>query len=560
MGIALLLLTLVLPLAACDGLGIIINAAAVYGTDRPAPGGDRPTDPTGPTPDPEATFSGVWITSLGDDRIGPEAGTGNNQYAIRIELRQAGTEITGAGIMIRSQRFGAFAIDNPPVDIRVSGSASGDDAAITISSVVGSDLPFPQEWILRLTGNRIVGVFASTTLSDSLVRSGHTIWYAAANASAADTWVAAFGDATAVASVGREVRTGVVSIARDELGDLTGSGSFIVQSTSASDRKAGTTQDFNVVRGNQTNGDVGFTFGALNLTNREIDWFGFVTDDVLAVAYAQFNADNALTQLGHSPWYRSSAVVPTNINHTWVTSFKDIVISDAALARGRRISDYLVNMTLTAQDGNVITGSGTIKDEGGYFDLDDSTFPDTSELRVENGVIIGSRIALDLVGPQVRMVWDLRLGSGILVGTYEMFNGVGQFISSGAAEWRISTTPNLVGTWAVAYFDTLNTVEPEITQLAIVTIATQDDEGFLSGVGSLRFADTGQRRTFNVLGEVTGIDGQWIWRGADLFGDTTWNIHQAGNVVVGTYTNDTSSGGVESKGHGLWLRANVNQP
>ena len=52
---------------------------------------------------------------------------------------------------------------------------------------------------------------------------------------------------------------------------------------------------------------VGFTFGGADLTDNEMDWFGFHTQGLIVALYTQFNAADILVQNGHATWRQAAA-------------------------------------------------------------------------------------------------------------------------------------------------------------------------------------------------------------------------------------------------------------
>jgi hypothetical protein len=537
--IIFLLLTL-MPLlwAGCDGEGLLVLEQKVTAGDQPPDqdGGGGP----GPAPG-EARFTGTWAASYGDDKATSASPLGTNQFAVRIILRQDNTLLTGSGTMFRIFREGSVAQDE--VALRVSGTASADDATLTLRSTAPGALDNEHVWYLRLAGSRMAGMYAETNISGVLVRSGHALWHRVATAAIDGTWVAGFSDAHATTGLGVEDRTGLLTLARNPDNTLTGLGTFVVQRSGDVPFE----QAFNVTRGAISGSQIGYTFGELDLASGEMDWLGFFAGTLIVNAYGQFNTANELIRFGHATWYRSPDAGPTAVNHEWAVAF-----DDTAAATGLRRSAYLATVSLRAREGGEVTGSGRLLDEG-------SDMPVAQTFQVENATILGSRLRMDLRGPSSVFSWDLRLAGSVMVGSYQQTDRAGLFLSRGTAEWRYLTQPNLVETWAASYFDTYGATGPEITQFALVTVSAQDSGGDLAGVGALRFAGETRRRLFTLSGSVVGQDIEWVWRGADLFGDTVWHIRSAGDYLFGTYTNLNSAGVVESKGHAVWVRTTRTQ-
>lgn len=536
----ILLLALVsLWLTGCDGKGFLLPETSLEAGDRPPGGGGRDDGPGGGggTPPPAARpFAGSWVAAYGDDQVSVDAQSGANQYAVKLVLQQSGQTLSGNGTMFRVLSEGRVASDE--VRLRVSGRATGEDATLTLSSVSTGRFENDPFWFLRLASNRIVGMYAETAPTDALVRSGHATWRRVAAADINDTWVAAFSDEIAAQGLDTRDRTAVVTLAEDQDQNLAGQGGFVEQ------READVPLEleFDVIQGGRTSREVTFTFGGLDLATNEMDWFSFFNGSLILGAYGQFSEANQLIRLGHGTWRRSPDSGPSAVTHTWVASF-----GDSTAAEGSQPTDYLAVVSLQAQQGGDVTGNARILDEN----LRDPAF---EEYDVRNATVVGSRLRMELVGATDRLNWDLRLASSVMVGSYHRLDLDDRFLGRGIAEWRFSSANDLVGTWAASFYDTFGDTRPETTHFALVTITAHENDGTLSGVGTLRFAGEQTRRLFNVLGEIDNDDIRWVWRGPDLFGDTVWHLRQAGRFIFGTYTNLDSVGNVETQGNALWIR------
>ncbi|MCX5771634.1 MAG: hypothetical protein NTZ09_15380, partial [Candidatus Hydrogenedentes bacterium] len=208
-----------------------------------------------------------------------------------------------------------------------------------------------------------------------------------------------------------------------------------------------------------------------------------------------------------------------------------------------------------AGEGNVVTGSGDLIDAG----LDITS---VQGFTVESGIIVGSHVTLQARQPVTRdvFIWDLRIASSVMVGSYQLRDAADQFVSSGAAEWRKQrVTPSPTGTWVAAFYDRISPITTPLSQHALVNVTAQAVDGTLSGNGALRFMNgENGRRLFNLVSSSTiGKDITWVWRGTDLFGDTTWRLRHAGDFLYGVYENLTSAGNLESMGAALWIRTST---
>jgi hypothetical protein len=209
---------------------------------------------------------------------------------------------------------------------------------------------------------------------------------------------------------------------------------------------------------------------------------------------------------------------------------------------------YMSGLTVS---GNTVTGSVNVLDQS---DSD----PEFLAYTIENGTVVGNELTMDIVRSGTRFTWDLLLANPVLVGSYQQFNSSDEYVSRGVAEWRFGTAGSLAGTYAASYFDssTTNGAEDRASQLAILNLTSVDDDGTISGTGTVRLASEQSRRQFSIEGTVSNGHVQLIWSGADLFGDTVWNLRKAGSYLYGSYTNYASNNTtVEFQGSATYLRA-----
>jgi len=538
-----LALLVALAVAGCDGEGLRFPAAQTSPDGGDQGNGDEQEGE--PEPVPEDTRNlGTWVTSYADDWVDSSALYGVQQYAASVNLRRTGTELSGTGTVFRV--FNEGPKDHDELSIRLSGSISGDDATATVTSATGGRVEDSPVWRLRFAGNLMVGMYTSFDVSQDAVRSGHALWRRLSTGSLDDTWVSGFTDGFGTRSWPARDRTGtlVLDVAEEDSA-LSGQGNFIEQR----DGDVALDVEFNVIRGEVSGSEVTFSLGELSLENNDMDWYGFFSNGVIVGAYAQFDADNDLVRYGHATWQDAPAAVPEDVSYRWVTAF-----TDSTGATGHERLDYLLSVELEAEEDNVVSGSGEFMATDG----DMETF---RTVVVENATVVGSRLQMDtrVIGTGEFFTWDLRLADSILVGSYQHFGALGNFLSRGSAEWRRDRTSltDVVGTWVGAYFDTLSeNTRGETTHMAMVTVREQLAEGPLSGSGVLRLGngETG-RRFFDLRdSSAEGEDILWVWRGADLFGDTVWRLRQAGNWLYGVYLNENSTGNFEARGSAVWVR------
>jgi hypothetical protein len=51
----------------------------------------------------------------------------------------------------------------------------------------------------------------------------------------------------------------------------------------------------------------------------------------------------------------------------------------------------------------------------------------------------------------------------------------------------------------------------------------------------------------------------WLWTSPDAFGRTVWHLQQAGDYLVGTYTNFTAEGEVEFRGNAVFTESRLTE-
>ncbi|MCL4692048.1 MAG: hypothetical protein KJ060_05985, partial [Candidatus Hydrogenedentes bacterium] len=432
------------------------------------------------------------------------------------------------------------AFDTQPFTVQVTGTANGDDAVLTLSAGNQFDNN-PNLW-LRLAGSRLVAMYAERNPNLTLDRSGHLVFHRVGTTDIDQTWAAAFSDdfGAGGAFAARD-RTASMTLAAAGDGALSGLGAYVEQ------RPGDVVQvlDFDVIQGYLSGTQTELRFGNFNPASGEADWFGYHSGSVIVAAYGQFNNSNQLVRFGHATWYDAGDPDPSDFERQWVTSFSD--------ARGASnfVADYLMVMSGVSVSGNAVTGTVRVLDES-------EPSPAFASYTIENGTIVGNELVMDAVRSGRRFSWNLRLAGPVLVGSYQQFNSNDQFVSSGVAEWRFGPTSSLGGTYAASYFDgsTTSGSENRASQLAIITIGNVANDGTFTGTGSVRLAGEQNRRQFAITG-IAGSDNriEIAWSGADLFGDTVWNLRKAGTYLFGTYTNFASNNQtVEFQGSATFLR------
>jgi hypothetical protein len=258
-------------------------------------------------------------------------------------------------------------------------------------------------------------------------------------------------------------------------------------------------------------------------------------------AYGQFNDSSQLVRSGNATWYETGDIVPADFNHSLTTSFGD------SAAAGNLFADYGMAMTGVSIAGNALSGTVRVLEET-------ASQPAFVNYTIENGTIVGNRLTMDMVRNGARFSWNMRLAGSVLVGSYTQYDSGGAFVSRGNAEWRFGSSSNLPGRYVAGYVDTstTNPTETRASQLALVTIDSLNSDNTIVGTGSVRLGGEQNRRQFAISGSVSD-SGHIVmtWEdGADLFGNSVWNLRKAGNTLYGTYTNYASDNQtIEFQGH-----------
>ena len=153
------------------------------------------------------------------------------------------------------------------------------------------------------------------------------------------------------------------------------------------------------------------------------------------------------------------------------------------------------------------------------------------------------------------LFFELGPAKARLVGSYQRYSVGGGFLGRGVVEFeRHQPNDSLKGTWAAAYFDTHGDRASVTKVVDIDIVAVDESTGAHSGLGVITAADSGREISFAVRGEVLGDVIRWTWEGGQIIGATTWNLHHAGDVLYGTYTDGNSEGGKEVRGSAVWHR------
>lgn len=538
-----LLCALLVLTAGCNGDGVFI------GTHKSIDGGDVPDDNSddndNESPDPippDVTNLGTWITAYGDDKVDSAAANGVQEHAAVVTLTRTDSVLSGTGTVYRVFEYGSLAADK--LSIKLSGTISGDNATVSVTSATGGTVSDMPTWRLRFAGRYLVGAYRSVNSSNNQVRSGHALWRKVSSCNLNGSWVSAYSDARGTAAMPARDRTAAMVLTHGS-GDATFTGTgTIVEQVPGTDCSE---YSFNVVRSAVSSSEVGYTLGDLDMASNEIDWFGLATSGVIVNAFAQYDLADKLIRAGHGRWYYAPDATPNAVSAIWITAF-----SDAGYATGLDPSCYLFSMKLEPEEGNVVSGSGEVVDAG--FDITTA-----QTVQVQNGTMVGSRVTLETRVPVTGDVfsWELRVAGNLMVGSYQRRDASGAYISSGTAEWRKQlAAPSPKGAWATSYCDTVNSDDDPLTQFVLVSVTSQAQDGTLSGNGALRYmnGETG-RRLFNLVSSsVSNQIVTWVWRGTDLFGDTTWRLRHAGDYMFGVYENLTSAGNLESLGTAVWIR------
>jgi hypothetical protein len=541
--LVLLLVVFVGTLPGCDGEGVFLAVkTAPDGNDVP----DDDDDDTPPDPIPDGTVNlGTWITSYVDDEAKAAASSGLQAYAVVLKLEKDGSSLTGTGTMYRVFEFGTTAADK--VSIKASGTITGDDASLSIASATSVALADTPAWRLRFAGNYLVGAYRAVNGSNQQVRNGHAIWRKQTTPNLNGAWVSAYSDAHGTTAMPERSRTAAMVLTHNtSTQTLPGTGNLLEQVPGLAPLDLA----FNIVRSTVSIPNVGFTMGDLDMAANEVDWYALASNGLVVGAFAQYDLSDRLIRAGSAKWYLAPDSAPNAVNATWATSFCDDTVGTSI-----DLSCYLATLTLQAGEGNTVTGSGELIDAG----LD---IRSVQGLTIENGTIVGSHVTLEARQPITRdvFIWDLRIASSVMAGSYQLRDSAGQFVAAGTAEWRKQrAAPSPTGTWAASYYDRIAPEGSPLTQHVLVNVSAQAADGSLSGNGALRFmnGETG-RRLFNLVSSSTvANDITWVWRGTDLFGDTTWRLRHTGDFLYGVYENLTAGGNLESMGAAMWVRTST---
>jgi hypothetical protein len=533
-------------LTGCNGSGIDVKVPDLTDSPPPNGGGGDNGDGNGGTPG-SPRFVGTFITSYTDD-FTSAAASSPSDYTARITLEQTGSEISGSGEMARFFRTGSF--NNAQFEFNLSGSAAAgsNDGLITFRNRPNrNDFDRIPVWTMRRAGDRLVGIYGEFNNNNQLVRSGHAVFRREQTASVNGTWVSTGADSFAAESLTRLDRTARIALDNPSGNTVEGSGGFVEQPLD----QVVQARNVTVTEGARQGQRVGLRLGGPEFGENEFQHLGFFSDSVMHTAYGEFRLRQTLRRMGQVTWYRGRTPDAASINGNWVASFSDSRTQGGGIPRS-----YVTLLQLEVQEGNRIAGTAYVLDES-----------DTTEISfrradiVEGAIVGGTRLQLTLSQTGASFEWDLRMAQAQMVGTYRRFNPQGDPTSVGNAVFYRTGTPALEGTWTAAFVDRINEVRAPETQLAIVQITAQTGEGGLSGTGRLTYAAEidDLERVFNVTGSVSqthpsGPWIQWTWSGSDLAGDTVWNLRQQNNVMVGSYTNYTANGALESRGHAVWYR------
>ena len=561
------LLAVSVALAGCDGDGNVFSSTAKLAEPAvpDSSGGTQttPSDSGSTTPPPsggssgggttmsDKRFEGTWIASFGDDFA---SGVLENEYAARLDLQRAAfSRITGTGKFFRFFRQGQNLWDESDVTV-TQGSTADDYAQIVVNSRA---FDYPQTWYLRLSGGLLSGMYTAFDGHNNVMRAGHAQWRLLSDYSIAGDWVSGFGDSFSVNDPQVEDsgpmrhRTAGITLNARTSQIFAGKGDFV--ELREQDRSVG--WGFSVNDGSVVGPEATFTFDQFyaptvpsSVTSAPMYWKGFYSTDHMVGAFGQFNASGEFTRFGHASWYHVPAnLQPSAVNGTWVSAFQDALTAEA------EPGIFLALMTLEVRNGGGVTGSNVqIRQETGQ-DADYQRYP------AADGQMEALALHLELGSQVQRIVWDLYPAGGVLVGSYQRFNNLGDFLGRGVAEWwpQLANT-TLDGSWAASYADTTRVggAAPEQTGLGYVTLAGQTMPD-ISGTGSLLLAGERTPKSFNVSGTVSNSEVQWRWAGRGLSGNTIWRLRQSGTMLVGTYTNYNNIGDVESRGCASWLRTSA---
>jgi len=545
-------------LGGCDGatLDIEISGSADIG-DTPGFGGGNDDDGGGVpiTPpggggddngggdeDGTARFRGQWIAAYEDDQVDDSLDIGFTQYAVVMTIAESNGLLSGTG-RLRRLYLGQTSADEE-VDFRLEGETRGDrDATITWTAVQATDFELPPTWFLRISGNRMVGIFIENEVGGTLGRSGHTTWFRTTDTPLLTrSWAAAFEDATGTEGFPRRDRVAQMDISTVSDGPAGGGSMRVIRPNDVPNPLS-----FSVAGGSVAGNFADFAFVGSDIATNPFEWDGFFSDDVVAAVYSQFNVtptQDVRVRFGHALWHDQPNSGPDALNGRWVGAF-----SDDNAPGGEPPADYLAAMTLSVEDGGAVDGSSIT-----VFNRSRNN-PGFTSYDLEAGQLFGTRVAFDLVSTNDAFIWDFRLAGSLLIGAYQRVDSSGAFLSRGTAVFRRANTNTVLrGGWVTSYFDTTNDTGDRVTQLARIAITDQDNQGNFVGNGFIRFANSeqGNERTFTLSGQIQNSVITMTWEGGGLVNATEWTLRRSNGGLHGAYENLLSTGALESRGSAFW--------
>lgn len=545
-------------LSGCDGGAfpdVIIQVSAGDTTTDGTTDGDGTTSPNIPaipgtsTPVDTSTtgpFEATWFAAFKDDFVDSSLATGFTNYVVRMTLNEESNgSVTGTGTMYRTFLSVPAALEEVPFS--VDGFKRGEnDAQLTFTANSATDFELDPIWQLRFGSSRLVGVYAETDATSTVVRTGHATWHkVSANPTLQTRWAGAWEDTFGTTAFPRRERLASVTLNRSDANQLSGSGQF----TEARPLDVVEQFTFDVTRGEARGSFADPTFGNLDLAGNEYDWVGFFNGAQFAGAYAQRGAGGGVVRWGHTEMTPSEDVTPSTLAGQWVSSFSDSNAPDSATPR-----DYLALLVLQTGGGNTILAErATVLDQ----------HRDPASLQAytfSNGQLVGNRFTFRLTTGARQFDWDCHVTEDRIFGIYTITNTTtNAFVGRGHAEWhKRSTASNYTGGWMASYLDTINTTGRRQTQYIRINIANQDSAGKLTGTGILRFAGEDGDRTFALTGQIGGTVVTMTFSGAGLSGDMTWRFRRTATGMFAVYENLTTADTRESRGVTFFRRTDSN--